>query len=572
MARASAGGLPGIYGLPGVTIVMFLLLAHGEVKNMQNPIALMIVFWGLLLTLMVAWYSRRWTETTSEFYVAGGKISWVANGLALIGDYLSAASFLGVAGAVAIFGIDRFWDGIGFFGGYMTVLFIIATALRNTGKYTVADVLTARFNSRSIRVMSAVTTLIICTFYLVPQIIGAGGLFHLLLGWDYLFTMLIVGVLMGLYVVLGGMRGTTYNQIIQGVVLWLVMLVIFVLLTVKYFDGNPLHIVQAAQNTIPPQISQQVGEQVLQQHVSGVEAIDLARNLLPHEPTALTPGVFSQDLLNQISFVLALFLGVAGLPHILTRLYTVPSARDARKSLVLTLSGLAIFYVATCFAGLAAMILLFPTLIDYLVTGQIGVATNMVVPLLSQMVGGQFLMGLTAAGAMAAMLSTASGLMISATTCLAHDVYASLIKPQASQREQLRFAKAGSAVLSLLAILLAILLRDQGISFLVVIAFGIGASTFAPSLILTIWWKKLTKQGVMAGMLTGLVISLAFTIALLLKQTSLLGLPVLINPAIYSVMGAFTTAVGVSFLTKDRGVVDEFMASAHVISTASSQK
>ncbi|AQS59984.1 cation acetate symporter [Desulforamulus ferrireducens] len=513
---------------------------------MQNPIAVVIVAVSLLLTLSVAWYSRRWTRTTTEFYVAGGKISWVANGLALIGDYLSAASFLGVAGAVAIFGIDRFWDGLGFFAGYMTVLFVVATALRNTGKFTVADVLTARFNSQGIRIISAVTTLIICTFYLVPQIIGAGGLFHLLLGWDYLFTMLVVGIFMGLYVVLGGMRGTTYNQIIQGVVLWLVMVAIFILITVQYFDGNPLQILYTAQETIPPQISQ---------------STPLA---LPGTPTALTPGVFAQDLPNQISFVLALFLGVAGLPHILTRLYTVPSAEDARKSLVLTLSGLAVFYVATCLVGLAAMILLYPTLMQYLAAGETGVATNMVVPMLSQMVGGEFLMGLAAAGAMAAMLSTASGLMISATTCLAHDVYASLLRPRASQSEQLRFAKVGSAVLSALAIILAIGLRDQGISFLVAIAFGLGASTFAPVLILAIWWKNLTKQGVIAGMCTGLFLSLLFTVAIFLKKPFLLGLPVLVNPAIYSVVGAFGAAVGVSCLTSDRGVVEEFMAAAHV--------
>ncbi|MEG6615446.1 cation acetate symporter [Peptococcaceae bacterium 1198_IL3148] len=507
---------------------------------MQNSLSLLIVLISILLTISVAWYSRRWTRTTADFYVAGGKISWLANGLALLGDYLSAASFLGVAGAIAIFGIDRFWDGIGYFAGYMTVLFVVASALRNTGKFTVTDVLMARFNCRYIRVISAITTLIICTFYLVPQIIGAGGLFHLLLGWDYLFTMMVVGVLMALYVVLGGMRGTTYNQIIQGTMLWLVMMVIFILITIQHFDGNPLNIILQAQQTVPPQVSQQAGI------------------------TALTPGVFSHDLINQLSFVLALFLGVAGLPHILTRLYTVPSAEDARKSLVLTLSGLAIFYVATCMVGLAAMIMLYPTLVGYLANGNTGLATNMVVPMLSQVVGGEFLMGLAAAGAMSAMLSTAAGLMISATTCLAHDLYAGIINPKANQEKQLRFAKTGSAMLSLIAIMLAVILRDQGISFLVVIAFGIGASTFAPVLILTIWWKDFTREGAIAAMCTGLFISLIFTGASFLEIPYLFNVPVLVNPALYSVVGAFLSAFTVSYLTQDKGVVQEFMSLAHI--------
>lgn len=518
---------------------------------MQNPVALIIMIISLSLTLFVAFYSRRWTRTTSDFYVAGGQISWVANGLALIGDYLSAASFLGVAGAVAIFGIDRFWDAIGFFAGYMAVLFIIASPLRNTGKYTVADVLMARFNHRHIRIISAVTTLIICTFYLVPQIIGAGGIFHLLLGWNYLVTMVVVGVLMTLYVVLGGMRGTTYNQIIQGVILWAIMIFICIMLTKHYFQGNPLNILTAAGETVPPQISQSAGN------------ANFMKDLLLGETTALTPGVFSHNLFNQISFVLALFLGVAGLPHILIRLYTVPSATEAKKSLVLTLWGLAFFYIAACLVGLAAMIILYPTLLEYLATGNTGVATNMVIPILSEILGGEFLMGLAAAGAMSAMLSTASGLMISATTCLAHDVYASILKPGASQREQLKFAKVGSVTLSFLAILLAIALRNQGISYLVAIAFGIGASTFAPALILSIWWKKLTQQGVVAGMGVGLLISLIFTVAIFIDTPTLLGIPVLVNPAIYSVTGAFLTTVGVSLLTSDQGAYKEFMLRAH---------
>lgn len=532
---------------------------------MENPIALTIVFISLFLTLFVAWYSRRWTRTTDEFFVAGGNISWVSNGLALIGDYLSAASFLGVAGAVAIFGIDRFWDALGFFAGYMTVLFIIAAALRNTGKFTVADVLMARFNWRYIRITAAITTLTICTFYLVPQIIGAGGLFHLLLGWDYIFTMILVGSLMAVYVIMGGMRGTTYNQIIQGVLLWSVMIIIFVLVTVQYFGGNPLNIIYSAQDTIPPQISQVVAADVLAADSSGdsSKVINAVRELLVGKESALTPGVFTQNLPNQISFVLALFLGVAGLPHILVRLYTVSDAAEAKKSLVLTLTGLSIFYLATCFVGLGAMMVLYPELLGYLVDGKTGVATNMAVPMLSQVTGGEFLMGLAAAGAISAMLSTAAGLMITSTTCLAHDVYAKLIRPQASQAEQLRFAKVGAGVLSVIAIILAIVLRDQGISFLVAIAFGIGASTFAPALICAIWWKGLTKEGVVAGMATGLVVSIAFTVAMFMKSSHLLGLPVLVNPAIYSVSAAFIVTIVVSKFTKDTGKVDKFMSMAH---------
>lgn len=534
---------------------------------MPNPIAFTILVASLLAVVYVSWWGKKFTSNTTDFYVAGGKISPRLNGWAMFGDYCSAASFLGVAGAIALTGIDSWWVAIGFFGAWIFVLVILAGPLKSSGKFTVGDVLVGRFGGRSLKFLAMLTTVVIGTLYLVPQIVGAGHLFQLLLGWDYLVTVFVAAVIMGVMVVMGGMMGTTYNQAIQGVILLVAMLLLLVLSAIVYFGGNPVAIITQAMDTVPPTSAVRVIAQVpppADGTTYGAFAlVEAIRNGFQNLPSALTPGVGVPDALNQFSLVLGLLLGVAGLPHILIRFYTVKDARDAKKGAELTIIGLAVFYIAVLFVGYATMTILYPYLIEMLQAGQRGRATNMAIPLLGMQLGGEVVLGVIAAGAMAAMLSTSVGLLISMSTSLSHDVYAGVLRPDSSDRERLVFAKTGAAVLTAIALVASIWLKDQNVAILVAMCFGIASSTFAPVLILAMWWKGLTKEGVIAGLVVGLVVSLTFTFARFSGVPEVFGLAVLGNPALYGVIAALVAIVSVSLMTKTTGNAREFMAMAH---------
>lgn len=536
---------------------------------MDNPIAFSILAVSLALVVYISWWGKRFTTTTTDFYVAGGKISARLNGWAMFGDYCSAASFLGVAGAIALAGVDSWWVAIGFFGAWIFVLVALAGPLKSSGKFTVADVLVGRFGGRSLKFLAMATTVVIGTLYLVPQIVGAGHLFQLLLGWDYNVTVVVSAVTMGLMVILGGMMGTTYNQAIQGVILLAAMLVLFVLATVLYFGGNPFAIIGQAMDAAPPTEAVKVISQVVVPPAAEGAAhgpfvlAEAVRQGFADLPNALTPGLAVPDVWSQVSLVLGLLLGVAGLPHILIRFYTVKDAADAKKGAQLTIIGLAVFYITVLFVGFATMMILYDELIQMLAAGDRGRATNMAIPLLGMDLGGEVGLGLIAAGAMAAMLSTAVGLLISMTTSLSHDVYAGVLRPNSSDRERLVFAKVGAVVLTVIASLASVWLKDQNVAVLVAMCFGIAASTFAPVLILSVWWKGLTKEGVIAGLLVGLVVSLVFTFARFAAVPDIMGIRVLGNPALYGVPAALLSIIVASLLTKNTGNAREFMAMAH---------
>jgi cation/acetate symporter len=536
---------------------------------MENIVALSIVLIGIALSLFISFYHRRSTGSTANFYVAGGGISPRVNGWAMLGDYASAASFLGVAGAVALMGVDGWWLALGFFAAWIVVLLLIASPLKNVGKYTVADLLNARFKGKEkgIRTIAMVSTLALCVMYLIPQIVGAGHLFGLLLGWSYLPTVIVTGSLMGVFVILGGMKGTSYNQAVQGAILFGALLFLLVFGIVSIFAGNPVGVITAANEMVPPLLAAANPEAVAltasMANAAPGEAITAVRELMPAAASAVTPGVGLRSLADNASLVIALFFGVLGLPHILIRFYTVSSAKDARKSAEITIWGLAIFYAAVFFVGLIAMYGLYPQLVALLAEGKRGVATNMTMPMLGEMMGGQVLLGVIAAGAMAAMLSTSAGLLISATTSLSHDLYKGILRPDSTDEEQLRFAKIGAGCLALVAIGMSVWLKDQNVAMLVGMCFGIAASTFAPALVFAVWWRKLTSQAVIIGMATGLVTSLLFTFAKFFGVNSIIGLDVLVNPALYSMPLAVTVTIVVSLMTKDCGELDEFMAKAH---------
>ncbi|GAB54581.1 cation/acetate symporter [Glaciecola punicea ACAM 611] len=536
---------------------------------MENIVALSIVMLGIALSLFISFYHRRSTSSTANFYVAGGGISPRVNGWAMLGDYASAASFLGVAGAVALMGVDGWWLALGFFAAWIVVLLLIASPLKNVGKYTVADLLNARFKGKEkgIRTIAMVSTLALCVMYLIPQIVGAGHLFGLLLGWSYLPTVMVTGTLMGVFVILGGMKGTSYNQAIQGAILFGALLFLLVFGIVSIFAGNPVGVITAANEMVPPLLAAANPEAVAltasMANAAPGEAITAVRELMPAAASAVTPGVGLRSLADNASLVIALFFGVLGLPHILIRFYTVSSAKEARKSAEITIWGLAIFYAAVFFVGLIAMYGLYPQLVALLAEGKRGVATNMTMPMLGDMMGGQVLLGVIAAGAMAAMLSTSAGLLISATTSLSHDLYKGILRPDSTDEQQLRFAKIGAGCLALIAIGMSVWLKDQNVAMLVGMCFGIAASTFAPALVFAVWWRKLTSQAVIIGMATGLVTSLLFTFARFFGVDSIIGLDVLINPALYSMPLAVVVTIVVSLMTNDCGELDEFMAKAH---------
>jgi cation/acetate symporter len=536
----------------------------------ENIVALSILAVGMSTFFIIGAYSRRWTSSTAEFYVAGGKIPWKLNGVAMFSNYASAASFLGVAGAIALAGIDQWWLALGFFAAWVVVVLVLASPLRRSGKYTVADALQERFSGPEIRLLTIIAGITIGVLYLVPQLVGAGHLFNLLLGWDYFVAVALAGGFTAFIVVLGGMRGTSYNQAFQGIIIFGAMVLLLTLATAAYFNWNPLEILSRSDGVVAPSVVVESGaaDQINGTYANGsaeasLAAAEASAQILPDEPSALTPGVAVKDLMNQLSLVLGLFLGVVGLPHILIRLYTVKDAAAAKKSTELTIVSLAIFYTMTLFVGLAAMMLLYPWLVDLLASGDIGKATNTAVAELGELLGGQVLLGIVLAGAMAAILSSAVGLLIQMTTTVAHDGYTVLLRPESTDKQRVTVARIAGAVLTVAAVGLAVWLKEENVAQLVGMTFGIAASTFAPILLLTVWWTRLTRQGVIAGFIVGLTVSLVFTLARFAGIESVLFLPVLVNPALYGVPAAFGAAIGTSLVTHDVGRVDHFMALAH---------
>jgi len=492
---------------------------------MQQPIATALVGVIVAISVTVAFLSRKFTRSTSEFYVAGRGISAIQNALALSGDYMSAASFLGVAGLVWLWGYDGIWYAAGFFAGWLVLLLFLASPIRRFGAYTIADFVAGRFHSRPLRIAAMLGTLMVSLFYIIPQMVGAGELLGLLLGWDYIFAVVIAGTLITIYVVLGGMRATTYNQIIQCVLLWTAMFVVMTL-ALGRFDFNYSQLLQSV-------------------------------SALPKEGviTNFTQPGHWLDFKNSFALIFGLVLGTAGLPHILIRFYTNPSGRSARWTTVWTLLIIGTFYMMTPVVGLAARSILgdIPEL-----AGPLSAKTNLVLPLLAQNVGGQGMIGIVIAGAFAAILSTVAGLVIASTGAIAHDLFTMLV-PGASDKRQVLVAKLTSVGVGIIAILTGLVFRGYNVAFLVGLAFAIAASTFFPVLMMGVWWKGTTEKGALAGMIVGMVGS-AVMIA-----TSLLKVHTLANPSIITVPAAFLTIYLVSKIDgKPPHDTLEFMRKVHM--------
>ncbi|MFC2083016.1 cation acetate symporter [Candidatus Bipolaricaulota bacterium] len=478
---------------------------------MEQPIATALVGIIVAISVTVALISSRFTKSTSDFYVAGRGISAIQNALALSGDYMSAASFLGVAGLVWQFGYDGIWYAAGFFAGWLVLLLFLASPIRRFGAYTIADFVAGRFHSKPLRIAAMIGTLMVSLFYIVPQMVGAGALLGLLLGWNYVFAVTIAGALITIYVVLGGMKATTYNQIIQCILLWTAMFVVMTLALGKFnFSYN---------------------------------------ELLGTVTEYLRPGL-KYNFTNSFALIFGLVLGTAGLPHILIRFYTNPSGRSARWTTVWTLLIIGTFYMMTPVVGLAARSLLGNTVTN--------LDTNLVLPELAKFVGGEWMMGIVVAGAFAAILSTVAGLVIASTGAIAHDLFTMLV-PGASDKRQVVVAKLTSVGVGVIAILTGLLFRGYNVAFLVGLAFAIAASTFFPVLMMGVWWKGTTEKGALAGMIVGMIGS-AVMIA-----TNLMHVHTLANPSIITVPASFIVIYLVSkFDGKTPHDTIEFMRKVHM--------
>lgn len=432
----------------------------------MNVTAFLLFLAIVVLTLVITYYASKKTNTTSEFYTAGGGLTGWQNGLAIAGDYMSAASFLGIAGMIALNGFDGFFYSIGFLVAYLVVLYLVAEPLRNLGKYTMADMIAARFNNKKIRGVAALNSIAISIFYMIAQLVGAGALIKLLLGLDYTTSVLIVGALMTVYVVFGGMTATSWVQIVKAVLLMVGTFVISVMVFAK-FDFNLLKMFEHLQTATP------LGEKFL------------------------NPGNKFKIGLDTISLNLALVLGTAGLPHILIRFFTVKDATTARKSVVYATWIIGIFYVMTVFLGFGAA--------AFVGAANMDPAGNMGAPLLAQSIGGNFLFAFISAVAFATILAVVAGLVLTAASAFAHDFYGHVLKGgKASEKKQMQMAKWASVGVSIISILLALFAQKLNVAFLVSLAFAVAASANLPVILFTIFWRRFNTAGAITGMLVGL--------------------------------------------------------------------
>ena len=476
-------------------------------------IAWFLVFIGLSLAITV-WASRR-TRSTDQFYAAGRSVTALQNGLALAGDYMSAASFLGIAGLVALSGFDGLIYSVGFLVGWPIVMFLIAEPLRNLGRYTFADVVAFRLRQVPVRIAAAVGSLAVVSFYLIAQMVGAGNLIRLLFGIPYEVAVVVVGGVMLGYVLFGGMIATTWVQIVKAVLL-LGGASILALLVLARFSFNPLALFEEA--------ATMYGEGVL------------------------APGRLVTDPIDAVSLGLALMLGTAGLPHILMRFYTVPDARTARTSVGYATAFIGFFYLLTFVLGFGAMVIIGREAITAFDAGG-----NMAAPLLAEGVGGTPLLGFIAAVAFATILAVVAGLTLSGAATLSHDLWVNVVRGgHAPEREQLMVAKVATILLATLSIVLGITFKGQNVAYMVGLAFAIAASANFPALVLSIFWSRLTTRGAQASMLVGtlstvFLIALSPTIQIDILGNSTAWFP-LRNPGLITIPLAFVVAIGVSLL------------------------
>ncbi len=455
----------------------------GAVEKQPLNVAAILMFVAFVgATLCITHWASKKNNSASDYYAAGGKITGFQNGLAIAGDYMSAASFLGISALVFTSGYDGLIYSIGFLVGWPIILFLIAERLRNLGKYTFADVASYRLGQKEIRTLSASGSLVVVAFYLIAQMVGAGKLIQLLFGLDYHVAGILVGILMCMYVLFGGMLATTWVQIIKAVLL-LSGASFMALMVMKHvnFDFSQLF------------------SQAIAVHPKG-EAI-------------MSPGGLVKDPISAFSLGLALMFGTAGLPHILMRFFTVSDAKEARKSVFYATGFIGYFYILTFIIGFGAILLVStnPTFKD--AAGALIGGNNIAAVHLADAVGGSIFLGFISAVAFATILAVVAGLTLAGASAVSHDLYASVWrKGKANEKDEIRVSKITTIALAVLAIGLGILFESQNIAFMVGLAFSIAASCNFPVLLLSMYWKKLTTRGAMIGGWMGLISAVALMI------------------------------------------------------------
>ena len=492
-------------------------------KQALNVTAIVIFLVFVLLTLFITYRAAQATKSASDFYAAGGGISAGQNGLAIAGDYMSAASFLGISGLVFANGFDGLIYSIGFLVGWPLVLFLIAERLRNLGKFTFADVASFRLDQTSIRILSAVGTLTVVSFYLIAQMVGAGKLIQLLFGLPYGYAVGIVGVLMIVYVAFGGMKATTWVQIIKACLLLGGATFMAIMVLVK-FGFSPDAMFAAAVQTHPK------GDAIM------------------------SPGTFVADPVSTISLGLALIFGTAGLPHILMRFFTVSDAKAARKSVLWATGLIGYFYVLTFIIGFGAISFLMndPTYYKVGPNGAynkiadlIGGAANMPAIDLAQAVGGNVLFGFISAVAFATILAVVAGLTLAGASAVSHDLYASVsARGRATEGREVTVSKISAVVIGIVAILLGYVFENQNVAFMVGLAFSVAASCNFPVLLMSVLWRGTTTTGALVGGFLGLLSAVAMIVlskAVWVDTFHMAAAPVFPfdNPALFSVPVAF---------------------------------
>lgn len=504
----------------------------GEVQKQATnwtAITMFVVF--IAFTMGITKWAAKRNTSTADYYTAGGSITGFQNGLAIAGDYMSAASFLGISALVFTSGYDGLIYSIGFLVGWPLILFLMAERLRNLGKFNFSDVASYRLGQTQIRILSALGSLTVVAFYLIAQMVGAGKLIQLLFGLDYMVAVILVGVLMVMYVLFGGMLATTWVQIIKAVLL-LSGASFMALMVMKgvNFDFGALF------------------SEAVKIHEKG-EAI-------------MSPGGLVTDPISAISLGLALMFGTAGLPHILMRFFTVSDAKEARKSVFYATGFIGYFYILTFIIGFGA-ILLVSTNPEYKdATGAIIGGTNMVAVHLAEAVGGNLFLGFISAVAFATILAVVAGLTLAGASAVSHDLYACVIKKgKAKEADEMRVTKITTLSLGVIAILLGIAFEKQNIAFMVGLAFSIAASCNFPVLFLSMYWKNLTTRGALFGGSLGLFTALILTVLSPTVWVQVLGNAEAIfpysYPALFSVSAAFLGIWFFSITDKSRRAGEE---------------
>ena len=515
------------------------ILAAGQLGNPAVNIGIFVAF--VIFTLAIVIRVGRRNTNAAEYFTGGHAFTGRQNGIAIAGDYLSAASFLGIAGAIAVYGYDGFLYSIGFLVAWLVALLLVAELLRNTGKFTMADVLSFRLHQKPVRLAAAISTMTVSLFYLLAQMAGAGGLVALLLDIHgrtaQSVVIAIVGVLMIVYVLIGGMTGTTWVQIIKAVLLITGAAVMTALVLAK-FGLNFSELLGKAQDMV---------HQATTKGVSGRDVL---------APGAKY-GTTTTSKIDLLSLGIALVLGTAGLPHVLMRFYTVPTAKEARRSVVWAIGLIGAFYLFTLTLGYGAAALVGPDTI-LKAPGK----ENSAAPLLAFELGGTILLGVISAVAFATILAVVAGLTITASASFAHDVYASVLKShKVTEDEQVRVSRITAVVLGVLAIGLGILANGQNVAFLVALAFAVAASANLPTILYSLYWKRFNTRGALWSMYGGLIsciVLIVFSPAVSGSKTAMLpGMDFhwfpLSNPGIISIPLAFLLGIVGTLTSRDTG-------------------